>query len=104
MLRLHPIKYFKFQEVTIFSKDSKILNLSDNITNKDIKDALRKIISGGPFYLKNRVTFAESSSKIYVTIMHERKRYFFKNGWQLTIKGQFCRITPAEFTNVNIKK
>src|SRR5271170_2758133 len=95
-MHLHLTKYFKVQGISVSGRDFKMLDLTEDIKEEDIEKTLRKVIPGGPFYLKPRITDHNDQQKLYFTIANEREQNILKDTWSIIIKGQAYRIAPAE--------
>src|SRR5437016_1867156 len=53
IMRLKSKKYFKFGSKWISSREFKILNVPADINDECIETAIRHIVHGQPFYIKN---------------------------------------------------
>jgi len=105
-MKLIPTKYYTIKGQRISSKEFKILDVPRDITKAQIEMALRRILNGGQFYIRNTNFKADKVHKlnnIFITIKEEKDRHRLKNIWSIEIAERIYRICPAHFNTQDLE-
>ena len=104
-IKLQPKKYYTINGMRISTSEFKIMNVPTNIHEDTIKDSIRKITHGAPFYIKKSgiKQRKEKENTVFFTVKCPQARSRLKNTWSIEILGRLYKLAPAHYKHQDLE-
>jgi hypothetical protein len=100
-MRLTPKTYYKIGSKHISSREFKILEVPIDMDKELIEQAIRKILKGQPFYVKDKCFI---KNKVLFTLKDENACNLLKDIWLIEINNDLYRLTLGYFQKSHIEQ